>query len=249
MVGDGGKWVCGLEALKRRRERGQPCIVYSFGVNTDTSFEEELVNRTHCQVGGAVGLVRMVESSSRAVTGLHGRLCWTCLITVEHMLRDVIAWLTCLLLLCLVPGVRVRPDGRQPAQHLQPRDRPTHPVLQAGTTNPPEDGVNSQATSFACARTTRTLLSRLQLLLPDLPLTPPPLWTRAVCHGQALGPADQSPSTDFLIVRNLHSIMKELGHTYIDVLKVGNPVVVAPDPRKLPLNDHIQGPPVGVRFL
>ena len=50
-VGDGGTWTCGLEALRQRRaQRQRPCVVYAFGVNDDTSFEEELVNRTGCQV-------------------------------------------------------------------------------------------------------------------------------------------------------------------------------------------------------
>ena len=111
-VGDGGKWMCGLETLrKREQEIGRPCIVYAFGINDDTSFEEELVNRTRCQV----------FAFDPTVKGL--------------------------------------------------------PVSALNATPP------------------------LQL------------------YKQALGPRD-APSRTFLIERNLLSIMKELGHTYIDVLKV-----------------------------
>ena len=45
-IGDGGKWVCGLRELTKKSN----CVVYSFGVNDDTSFEEEILERTHCVV-------------------------------------------------------------------------------------------------------------------------------------------------------------------------------------------------------
>lgn len=111
-VGDGGKWMCGLETLRKRpEEAGRPCIVYAFGINDDTSFEEELVNRTHCQV-----------------------------FAFDPTVKDL-----------------------------------------------PASALNA---------------------------TPPLQF-----YKQALGPRD-APSRNFLIERNLLSIMKELGHTYIDVLKV-----------------------------
>lgn len=50
ILGDGGKWICGMDVLQHRKDRGQPCVVYSFGVNQETTFEEELTNRTGCQV-------------------------------------------------------------------------------------------------------------------------------------------------------------------------------------------------------
>ena len=38
-VGDGGKWMCDLEALRRRpKDLGRPCIVYAFGVNVSACF-------------------------------------------------------------------------------------------------------------------------------------------------------------------------------------------------------------------
>lgn len=46
-VGDGGKWICGVEVLKERK-----CVVYSYGVNKDLSFELELIGRTGCEVHG-----------------------------------------------------------------------------------------------------------------------------------------------------------------------------------------------------
>ncbi|CAL8092590.1 unnamed protein product [Orchesella dallaii] len=44
--GDGGKWLCNLERLKMKSN----CIVYSFGVSNDSSFEDELVKNTDCIV-------------------------------------------------------------------------------------------------------------------------------------------------------------------------------------------------------
>lgn len=111
-LGDGGKWMCGLETLRQRPVAAhRPCIVYAFGVNDDTSFEEELANRTHCQIFAFDPTVANLPASAANVT--------------------------------------------------------------------------------------------------------PPLHF----HKQALGPKDGA-SRRFLLERNLLSIMKELGHTYIDVLKV-----------------------------
>ncbi|KAI0049038.1 hypothetical protein FA95DRAFT_1489947 [Auriscalpium vulgare] len=46
-LGDGGKWVCGLERLRDK----QDCVVYSVGSPADASFEAELLARTkHCQL-------------------------------------------------------------------------------------------------------------------------------------------------------------------------------------------------------
>jgi hypothetical protein len=41
----GGKWICGVDVLRSRQ-----CLVYSYGVNKDLSFELELIERTGCQV-------------------------------------------------------------------------------------------------------------------------------------------------------------------------------------------------------
>jgi hypothetical protein len=45
-MGDGGKWVCGVENLLQRPD----CVVYSFGSNGDTSFEKAILERTACSV-------------------------------------------------------------------------------------------------------------------------------------------------------------------------------------------------------
>ena len=45
-MGDGGKWVCGVETLLHR----PGCVVYSFGSNGETEFEEAVLATTNCQV-------------------------------------------------------------------------------------------------------------------------------------------------------------------------------------------------------
>jgi hypothetical protein len=48
-LGDGGKYVCGLEEISKKSVTSQ-CIVYSFGVGGDASFEKEILERTNCSV-------------------------------------------------------------------------------------------------------------------------------------------------------------------------------------------------------
>ena len=47
-AGDGGKWMCGLEALAARDD--DACVVYSYGVRDQASWEAELADRTRCTV-------------------------------------------------------------------------------------------------------------------------------------------------------------------------------------------------------
>ncbi|KAJ3730356.1 methyltransferase domain-containing protein [Lentinula raphanica] len=48
-LADGGKWVCGLSRLERQPD----CIIYSFGISGDSTFEAELLQNTkHCHVWG-----------------------------------------------------------------------------------------------------------------------------------------------------------------------------------------------------
>jgi len=48
-LGDGGKWVCGISRLATKPN----CVIYSFGINYESSFEAALLSRTHgCQVWG-----------------------------------------------------------------------------------------------------------------------------------------------------------------------------------------------------
>ncbi|RYG98880.1 hypothetical protein EON65_50910, partial [archaeon] len=46
LAGEGGKWICGLEHLARQKD----CVIYSFGISTDISFEVEVLLRTQCKV-------------------------------------------------------------------------------------------------------------------------------------------------------------------------------------------------------
>ncbi|KAF7299364.1 Methyltranfer-dom domain-containing protein [Mycena indigotica] len=52
-LGDGGKWTCCVErALKTNRQSGG-CVVYSLGVERQSSFEQEILHADkHCQVFG-----------------------------------------------------------------------------------------------------------------------------------------------------------------------------------------------------
>lgn len=45
-LGDGGKWICGLGQIARKPN----CLIYSFGVGEDSSFEDELLSTTNCSV-------------------------------------------------------------------------------------------------------------------------------------------------------------------------------------------------------
>ena len=45
-VGDGGKWLCALRELQKKKT----CVVYSYGVSIDASFEEELLLQTNCTI-------------------------------------------------------------------------------------------------------------------------------------------------------------------------------------------------------
>jgi hypothetical protein len=48
-IGDGGKWVCDM-ARYELMPASKPCVVYSFGVRDDSSFEAEMHERTHCDI-------------------------------------------------------------------------------------------------------------------------------------------------------------------------------------------------------
>ncbi|KFH71708.1 hypothetical protein MVEG_02003 [Podila verticillata NRRL 6337] len=47
-INDGGKWVCGL-SLYEERPRAK-CVLYSFGISFQTSFEREMLERTDCEI-------------------------------------------------------------------------------------------------------------------------------------------------------------------------------------------------------
>lgn len=49
-LGDGGKWFCGLERLVQQTK---PCVIYSFGINGESSFEEALLTAApQCEIWG-----------------------------------------------------------------------------------------------------------------------------------------------------------------------------------------------------
>ncbi|KIY67323.1 hypothetical protein CYLTODRAFT_422660 [Cylindrobasidium torrendii FP15055 ss-10] len=48
-LGDGGKWVCGLSRIQEKPD----CLIYSMGINYESSFEAEILDNTrHCQIYG-----------------------------------------------------------------------------------------------------------------------------------------------------------------------------------------------------
>ncbi len=61
MAGDGGKWVCGLGFFLRRPH----CLVYSLGSAGDTSFEEDILSKTSCEVKNVA--ITVVQGSKRYV--------------------------------------------------------------------------------------------------------------------------------------------------------------------------------------
>ena len=66
-LSDGGKWVCGVDAFLQK----PGCVVYSFGSNGDTSFEEAVLNRTACEVFTFdPTLAPAVQSRVEAVPGI-----------------------------------------------------------------------------------------------------------------------------------------------------------------------------------
>ncbi|KAK6215276.1 hypothetical protein QIS74_08295 [Colletotrichum tabaci] len=48
-MGDGGKWVCGMSRYANY-PKNRECIIYSFGVRDESSFENEMLSRTKCRV-------------------------------------------------------------------------------------------------------------------------------------------------------------------------------------------------------
>jgi len=48
-LGDGGKWVCGLDRVAKQDK----CVIYSFGINGESSFERSLLRRAPgCEIWG-----------------------------------------------------------------------------------------------------------------------------------------------------------------------------------------------------
>ncbi|KAI1321832.1 hypothetical protein EDD11_000108 [Mortierella claussenii] len=47
-LSDGGKWICGMSLYEE--EPRAKCVIYSFGVNHETRFEGEMLDRTDCEI-------------------------------------------------------------------------------------------------------------------------------------------------------------------------------------------------------
>ncbi|KII83776.1 hypothetical protein PLICRDRAFT_127233 [Plicaturopsis crispa FD-325 SS-3] len=48
-LGDGGKWVCGLSRVEQKPD----CVIYSVGINYESSFEADILSRTQfCEIWG-----------------------------------------------------------------------------------------------------------------------------------------------------------------------------------------------------
>lgn len=45
-LSDGGKWVCNMKRLKKLEN----CVVYSFGIDGEWTFEQEILSKTKCQI-------------------------------------------------------------------------------------------------------------------------------------------------------------------------------------------------------
>lgn len=50
-LGDGGKWVCGMSKYETL-PMGRECVIYSFGIQFESSFEEGFLERTGCEIWG-----------------------------------------------------------------------------------------------------------------------------------------------------------------------------------------------------
>jgi len=68
-VGDGGKWICGLSWLgMNRQNEDEKCIVYSYGVSTDSTFEQELSSVAGCKVFAFDPTIGEMKSAGESIT-------------------------------------------------------------------------------------------------------------------------------------------------------------------------------------
>lgn len=72
VLGDGGKWVCGLSRLTEKKD----CVIYSFGINEESSFEAGLLaNTNHCKIWGydfsVKGFAKQIPYSQKHRTIFH----------------------------------------------------------------------------------------------------------------------------------------------------------------------------------
>jgi hypothetical protein len=60
-----------MERYERPQPPGRPCIVYSFGVRGDSSFEEEFLKRTQCEIFGFDFSVDSMANDLKDSTRVH----------------------------------------------------------------------------------------------------------------------------------------------------------------------------------
>lgn len=72
VLGDGGKWVCGLSRVVEKKD----CVIYSVGINYESSFEADLLRETkYCKVWGydfsVKGFAKQIPPSELHRTEFH----------------------------------------------------------------------------------------------------------------------------------------------------------------------------------
>ncbi|KAF9206185.1 hypothetical protein BGZ59_011803 [Podila verticillata] len=67
---DGGKWMCGMSVLENL-DPSKKCVIYSMGVYDDSSWEAEMMDRTHCEVWAFDGSVEDVAGDAKGNPKMH----------------------------------------------------------------------------------------------------------------------------------------------------------------------------------
>jgi len=69
---DGGKWVCGLRLLElQKKQSNKKCVIYSIGVAQESTFEDELLKRTDCEIWAFDGSINEVTGDVKNNPRLH----------------------------------------------------------------------------------------------------------------------------------------------------------------------------------
>lgn len=75
-LSDGGKWICGM-SLYEEKPRAK-CVIYSFGINYETRFEGEMLQRTDCEIYAYDASVSGV-GPGKLLINLFCHVCFKCL--------------------------------------------------------------------------------------------------------------------------------------------------------------------------
>ncbi|KAF9302442.1 hypothetical protein BGZ74_005342 [Mortierella antarctica] len=67
-LSDGGKWICGMSLYTE--EPRSKCVIYSFGVNFETRFEGEMLDRTDCEIWAYDASVTQMGPETRGRPGV-----------------------------------------------------------------------------------------------------------------------------------------------------------------------------------